>query len=87
RHLRKYAEGDVGKEKSFYFKGPENKLNLRVQNLILFMQMSEGIDDETWEYHLRKAEYSSWFANALKDEELATKTAAIEEDRSLSAAE
>src|SRR5438105_1314801 len=26
RHRRKYAEGDVGEGKSFYFRGPENKL-------------------------------------------------------------
>ena len=87
RHLRKYAEGDVGKEKSFYFKGADNKLNLRVQNLILFVQISEGLDDETWLYHLRQAEYSKWFATAIKDEELAEQTAAIEEDNSLSPAD
>ena len=87
RHLRKYAEGDVGKEKSFYFTGPDNRLNLRVQNLILFVQISEGLDDETWLYHLRKAEYSNWFGKAIKDDELAELTAAIEEDQSLSAAE
>jgi len=87
RHLKKYAEGDVGLEKSFYFKGPEGKLNLRVQNLILFVQIAEGLDDQTWLFHLRNAEYSKWFGEAIKDDELATDTAAIEEDRSLSAAE
>jgi hydroxymethylpyrimidine pyrophosphatase-like HAD family hydrolase len=87
RHLRKYAEGDVGLEKSFYFRGKDNKLNLRVQNLILFMQISEGLDDETWLYHLRNAEYSKWFAVAIKDDNLAKKTAVVEEDQSLSAAE
>lgn len=87
RHLKKYAEGDVGAEKSFYFKGPEGKLNLRAQNLILFVQIAEGIDDETWLYHLRKAEYSSWFGEAIKDDDLAKETAAVEEDQALSAAE
>ncbi len=87
RHLKKYAEGDVGPEKSFYFKGPKKQLNLRVQNLILFVQISEGIDDETWLYHLRNAEYSKWFSEAIKDDDLATDTAAIEENMSLSARE
>jgi HAD superfamily hydrolase (TIGR01484 family) len=87
RHLRKYAEGDVGLEKSFYFQGADNKLNLRVQNLILFMQISEGIDDDTWLYHLRRAEYSKWFSVAIKDDNLAKKTAVVEEDQSLGAAE
>ncbi|MFN8554420.1 MAG: HAD-IIB family hydrolase [Candidatus Obscuribacterales bacterium] len=87
RHLKKYAEGDVGPEKSFYFTGAKKQLNLRVQNLILFIQISEGIDDETWLYHLRNAEYSKWFAAAIKDEKLANQTAAIEENMSLSAEE
>lgn len=87
RHLKKYAEGDVGPEKSFYFKGPNGKLNLRAQNLILFVQIAEGVDDETWLYHLRKAEYSRWFGEAIKDDDLAQATAAVEEDQALSATE
>lgn len=87
RHLKKYAEGDVGEERSFYFTGSKKQLKLRVQNLILFVQISEGIDDETWLYHLRNAEYSKWFAEAIKDSDLAKETASIEEDRSLSATE
>lgn len=87
RHLKKYAEGDVGLEKSFYFKGPNGKLNLRAQNLILFVQIAEGVDDETWLYHLRKAEYSRWFGEAIKDDELSKETAAVEEDQALGAAE
>ncbi|MBS1954250.1 MAG: HAD family hydrolase [Cyanobacteria bacterium SZAS-4] len=87
RHLKKYAEGDVGHEKSFFFTGADKHLNLRVQNLILFVQISEGIDDETWLYHLRNAEYSKWFADAIKDESLAKETAAIEENQNMSASE
>jgi len=36
RHQRKYAEGDLGADKSFYFRGPAGALNLRAQNLTLF---------------------------------------------------
>ena len=54
RHRRKYAEGDLPPDRSFYFRGPEGKLNLRAQNLILFLQLAEGVDDETWLYHLRR---------------------------------
>lgn len=46
RHRRKYATGDMGPD-SFYFRGPENKLNLKANNLMTFIQMAEGIDDET----------------------------------------
>jgi hypothetical protein len=31
RHMRNYAEGELGEDKSFYFRGPEAKLNLRAQ--------------------------------------------------------
>lgn len=29
RHTRKYAEGELPPDRSFYFRGPDNKLNLR----------------------------------------------------------
>lgn len=77
RHVRKYAEGDLGAE-SFYFRGPDNKLNLQAQNLVLFMQIADGVDDETWLYHLKNNEYSNWFRIAIKDEALAKEAAGIE---------
>jgi hypothetical protein len=33
RHSRKYTEGELGDDKSFYFRGPECSLNLKAQNL------------------------------------------------------
>lgn len=77
RHRRKYAEGDIH-EKSFHFRGPENKLNLRAQNLSLFLQIAEGIDDETWMFHLDRQDYSNWIRIAIKDEPLAMEVARIE---------
>jgi hydroxymethylpyrimidine pyrophosphatase-like HAD family hydrolase len=71
RHLRKYAEGELGEDKSFYFRGPESKLNLRAQNLVMFAQLAEGVDDDTWLHHLHGGDYSRWFDEAIKDEELA----------------
>lgn len=70
RHKKKYATGDM-KTNSFYFTGPESKLNLKAQNLAFFTQIAEGIDDETWMYHLKKKEYSAWIRDAVGDEELA----------------
>jgi hydroxymethylpyrimidine pyrophosphatase-like HAD family hydrolase len=78
RHKRKYAEGDL-KDRSFRFRGPDAKLNLKAQNLIIFVQLAEGVDDETWLYHLRRKEYSQWIKTAIKDEALAEKVAAVEE--------
>jgi hypothetical protein len=60
---------------------------LRAQNLSTFLQMAAGVDDETWLHHLRDGEYSRWFAQAIKDEDLAAEAAAVEADRSLSAQE
>jgi hypothetical protein len=31
RHLRKYSVGELGEDKSFFFRGPAGKLNLRSQ--------------------------------------------------------
>ncbi|MBO0762977.1 MAG: HAD-IIB family hydrolase [Hyphomicrobiaceae bacterium] len=84
RHARKYAEGDLGADKSFRFRGPDNALNLRAQNLSTFLQMGEGVDDRTWLHHLRAGEYSRWFRNAIKDDDLAAEAAVIEADASLS---
>jgi hypothetical protein len=86
RHTRKYAEGELGPDKSFYFRGPEGRLNLRVQNLALFAQIANGIDDETWLHHLRRRDYSDWFATAIKDEELAEEARRVEADGTLDAA-
>jgi hypothetical protein len=78
RHIRKYAEGALGEDKSFYFRGPMNALNLRAQNLTLFMQMADGVDDDTWLHHLRAHDYSRWIREAIKDEELADELERIE---------
>jgi HAD superfamily hydrolase (TIGR01484 family) len=87
RHLRKYAEGELPSDRSFYFQGPDGRLNLRAQNLSLFMQLANGVDDETWSHHLRQGDYSSWFRNGIKDEDLADQAHRIEEDDSLSPSE
>ncbi len=84
RHKRKYAEGELEPERIFYFRGPQNKTNLRVQNLAIFVQLVEGIDDETWMFHLKQSDYSNWFATSIKDKELAAEIETIERDQSLS---
>jgi HAD superfamily hydrolase (TIGR01484 family) len=78
RHVRKYAAGDLGVDKSFFFKGPLGKLNLRVQNLQLFLQTADGVDDDTWMYHLQRGDYSRWFRDAIKDPDLAAEAEEVE---------
>lgn len=87
RHLRKYAEGELPEDRSFYFRGPEGKLKLRAQNLIVFLQLAEGVDDDTWQHHLRHGDYSRWMENAIKDETLAAQVAAVETRRNLTPSE
>lgn len=78
RHLRKYAQGELGPDSSFYFRGPEDKLNLRAQNLQIFNMIADGVDDDTWLFHLQKHDYSNWFRDKIKDDELAEEVVAIE---------
>jgi HAD superfamily hydrolase (TIGR01484 family) len=78
RHTRKYAEGNLAPESSFYFRGKDGKLNLRAKNLIQFLELAEGVDDETWEYHFRLGDYSRWFRDAIKDDELADEAQELE---------
>jgi HAD superfamily hydrolase (TIGR01484 family) len=87
RHGRKYAEGELPPDRSFYFRGPQAKLNLRAQNLILFLQMADGIDDETWTYHLRQGDYSRWFRDMIKDDELAGAAERVEKMSDVTPAE
>ncbi len=87
RHRRKYAEGELPPERSFYFRGPEGALNLRAQNLVLFRQLAAGVDDVTWMHHLRRGDYSRWMEQAIKDPTLAVTVRLIEADASLPPAE
>ncbi|HZS33498.1 MAG TPA: HAD hydrolase family protein [Methylomirabilota bacterium] len=86
RHRRKYADGELPPERSFYFRGPEGKLNLRAQNLRMFLQVADGVDEATWVHHLRSGDVARWLRDAIKDPDLARAVAALE-DRELSAAE
>jgi hypothetical protein len=51
---------------------------------MIFLQLAEGVDDRTWEHHLRAGDYSRWFRDQIKDNELAEEVAAIESDQALS---
>jgi hypothetical protein len=77
RHHRKYAEGDMG-HRSFFFRGPGNRQNLRANNLAMFSQIADGVDAETWLFHLHRGDYSRWFRAAVKDNYLAEQAERIE---------
>jgi hydroxymethylpyrimidine pyrophosphatase-like HAD family hydrolase len=83
RHIRKYAQGELGEDKSFYFTGPKGDLNLRAQNIAIFIQIARGVDDATWTHHLRRRDYSTWFRDSVCDDETAAEIAAIEAEAGL----
>jgi hypothetical protein len=83
RHKRKYAQGEIEPDRSFYFTGPRGQFKLRAQNLMLFLQLAEGLDDETWMHHLKAGDYSKWFRENIKDEDLAREAEAIEKNDKL----
>jgi hypothetical protein len=83
RHLRKYAEGELPEDRSFYFRGPEGKLNLRAHNLIMFLDLADGVDDDTWLFHLRRGEISRWLRYGIKDDTLASQVGGIERNERL----
>jgi HAD superfamily hydrolase (TIGR01484 family) len=85
RHQRKYVEGELRPEIHFYFRGPRGQLQLRAQNLAMFLHLAEGVDDETWSYHLHRHDYSRWFRDAIRNGTLAEEAERVENDRSLSA--
>ena len=87
RHQRKYMQGELGADKSFYFRGPDNRLNLRAQNLKTFLQMADGVDEATWRFHLRRGDYARWFEEAIKDHDLADAARQIEHTNDLTPAE
>jgi hypothetical protein len=78
RHRRKYVEGELAPDECFYFHGPEGKLNLKAQNLSVFLQMADGVDDETWQFHLQNGDISKWFRDVIKDEELALESESMQ---------
>lgn len=80
RHLRKYAEGSLPEDRSFFFRGPQGKLRLRAPNLILFMDLADGVDDETWLFHLKRHDVSEWLRTAIRDASIADEVRQIEED-------
>jgi hydroxymethylpyrimidine pyrophosphatase-like HAD family hydrolase/energy-coupling factor transporter ATP-binding protein EcfA2 len=83
RHRRKYAEGELDADCSFYFRGPEGEMNLRAQNLNIFVQLADGVDQKTWLFHLKRGDYSNWLRHSLKDPELAGQLESIERDENL----
>jgi hydroxymethylpyrimidine pyrophosphatase-like HAD family hydrolase len=81
RHRRKYADGELPPDRSFYFRGPDGKLNLRTQNLRIFLQVADGVDEATWSHHFENGDVARWLREAIKDPELAEQVAELARQR------
>ena len=79
RHVRKYTEGELPPDRSFYFRGPDGALNLRAANLVRFCELADGVDEATWAHHLREGDYSRWMRETIKDPDLAEEIAQVEQ--------
>lgn len=53
----------------------------------MFSQLADGVDDQTWLYHLQQHDYSNWLQNSIKDETLAEEVNQIETATDLSPTE
>ena len=44
----------------------------------MFLQLADGVDEETCEHHRRRGDYSQWLHDCIKDDKLASKVHRIE---------
>jgi hypothetical protein len=51
------------------------------------VQLAQGVDDETWAYHLKRRDYLRWFRKEIKDEDLAAEAERVERMDGISANE
>ena len=58
-------------DNSFVFTGPDGRLHLVANNLMLFAHIAEGIDVDTWSWHLHRHDFTNWFRDTIHDNELA----------------
>ena len=47
---------------------------------LIFLQMADGIDDDTWSFHLARHDYSRWLTESVKDPDLKAAALQIESD-------
>lgn len=80
RHGGRPAGGDLGMELSFIFRSPEGGLSLRARNLVFFARLAEAVDDQTWDHHLHRGDYSRWFREVIRDDALAAVAEQLESD-------
>lgn len=84
--LERDLDGDLGGD-SFFFEGPSGHFDFRAENLLAFVHLAGKVSDETWLRHLHQGNYSTWFAEVLKDPVLAAEAAIFQSSEGMPAAE
>ena len=77
RHTRKYAEGTLGEDRSFVFRGPEAVLKIRAQNLSMVLPVGDGVDPDSSLFHLRNGDFERWMRTSIKDDGFADEVAVV----------
>lgn len=84
RHQHSYYEGEMDEHLRFVFRGPDGKLSLVATNLRDFINIAKGVDEDTWMFHLRRYDFSTWLRDVIKDEKLASIARDIERTQDMS---
>lgn len=79
RHRHSLYEGEMEEEHQFVFRGVNDQFSLRATNLKRFIELADGLDGETWWFHLKRNDYSNWIEHVIKDYGLADEVRAIED--------
>jgi len=87
RHRRKYAQGELAPERSFYFRGADERFDIRAANLMEFIRIGNQLDESAWRYHLDRGDYSRWLDEVIHDDELACEMRELEGRTELPVAE
>jgi hypothetical protein len=81
RHKGKYALGDVGRERSFYFTDGNGMTLGAARNLAEFVALAGQAPDAVWDRHLHRGDFGAWFLDVIRDEELAQRAIELAEAR------
>lgn len=87
RHAGKYAAGDVGRERSFYFRGADNQYLEPAKNLFEFIEGARRLPLDVWAHHLRNGDISRWFRSVVRDNALADQADFLSQSGEYDAAE
>ncbi|WP_456379362.1 DUF5752 family protein [Thiolapillus sp.] len=71
RHLYKYLDNPLPRQKCFYFRDGNSYLGLEAASLFEFLQILPDLPVESLVYHQRRNDFAAWVEGALGDAELA----------------